>query len=142
MKREAIMAERLSAEARKSALKGLPGWTDTAGREAIARTFIFKDFNEAFGFMSRAALVAEKHDHHPEWRNVYKTVEVVLATHDAGGVTALDIELATPMNAIAGQLRVARLPRNLAGVTRHPHFLALPAPAIPPPRFHATPTTA
>src|ERR1700722_13173536 len=97
------MAERLSAEARKSALKELSGWADMTGREAITRTFIFKDFNEAFGFMSRAALVAEKRDHHPEWRNVYKTVEVVLATHDAGGVTALDIELAKPMNAIAGQ---------------------------------------
>jgi 4a-hydroxytetrahydrobiopterin dehydratase len=101
------MAERLSAEARKSALKNLPGWTEVPNREAIARTFTFKDFNEAFGFMSRAALVAEKRDHHPEWRNVYKTVEVVLATHDAGGVTALDIELATAMNAIAGQLRVS-----------------------------------
>jgi 4a-hydroxytetrahydrobiopterin dehydratase len=106
-KREIIMAERLSAEARKSALKELSGWTDMAGREAIARTFTFKDFNEAFGFMSRAALVAEKRDHHPEWRNVYKTVEVVLATHDAGGVTALDIELAKAMNAIAKQLGVA-----------------------------------
>ena len=101
------MAERLSAEARKSALKGLSGWSDVAGREAIARTFVFKDFNEAFGFMSRAALVAEKRDHHPEWRNVYKTVEVVLATHDAGGVTKLDIQLATAMNAIARQLGVA-----------------------------------
>jgi 4a-hydroxytetrahydrobiopterin dehydratase len=100
------MAERLSAEARKSALKGLPGWADVADREAIARTFTFKDFNEAFGFMSRAALVAEKSDHHPEWRNVYKTVEVVLATHDAGGVTGLDIDLAKAMNAIAGQLGV------------------------------------
>jgi 4a-hydroxytetrahydrobiopterin dehydratase len=98
------MAERLSAEARKSALKGLPGWADTPGREAIARTFTFKDFSEAFGFMARAALVAEKSDHHPEWRNVYKTVEVVLATHDAGGVTALDIDLATAMNGIARQL--------------------------------------
>jgi 4a-hydroxytetrahydrobiopterin dehydratase len=97
------MAERLSAEARKSAVKGLPGWTETSGREAIARTFVFKDFNEAFGFMCRAALVAEKRDHHPEWRNVYKTVEVVLATHDASGVTALDIELAKAMNAIAKQ---------------------------------------
>jgi 4a-hydroxytetrahydrobiopterin dehydratase len=106
-KREAIMAERLSAMARKAALKGLPGWTEAPGREAIARTFIFKDFNEAFGFMSRAALVAEKSDHHPEWRNVYKTVEVVLATHDAGGVTARDIELATAMNAIARQLGLA-----------------------------------
>ena len=101
------MAEKLSAEARKSALKGLSGWTDTAGREAIQRTFVFKDFNEAFGFMARAALVAEKSDHHPEWRNVYKTVEVVLATHDAGGVTALDIDLAKAMNAIASQLGVA-----------------------------------
>src|SRR6202042_1829777 len=104
---ETIMAERLSAEARKSALKGLPGWADTPGREAIARTFTFKDFNEAFGFMSRAALVAEKSDHHPEWRNVYKTVEVVLATHDASGVTMRDIDLATAMNVIAGQLGVA-----------------------------------
>jgi len=100
------MAERLSAEARKTVLKGLPGWAEASGREAIARTFIFKDFNEAFGFMARAALVAEKSDHHPEWRNVYKTVEVVLATHDAGGVTELDIALAKAMNAIAGQLGV------------------------------------
>jgi 4a-hydroxytetrahydrobiopterin dehydratase len=101
------MAERLSAEARKSALKGLPGWSETPGREAIAKAFIFKDFNEAFGFMCRAALVAEKSDHHPEWRNVYKTVEVVLATHDAGGVTALDVALAKAMNAIASQLGAA-----------------------------------
>src|SRR5882757_7193835 len=100
------MTERLSAEARKSALAQLSGWSGTPGREAIGRTFIFKDFNEAFGFMSRAALVAEKHDHHPEWRNVYKTVEVVLATHDAGGVTKLDVELAKTMNAIAKQLGV------------------------------------
>ena len=95
------MAERLSAEARRQALGGLPGWSDVQGRDAIGKTFIFKDFNEAFGFMSRVALVAEKMDHHPEWRNVYKTVEVVLSTHDAGGVTALDIELAKAMNAIA-----------------------------------------
>src|ERR1700726_818320 len=101
------MAARLSAEARKEALQGLTGWTETSGREAIARNFTFKDFNEAFGFMCRAALVAEKRDHHPEWRNVYKTVEVVLATHDAGGVTALDIELAAAMNAIAGQFGIA-----------------------------------
>jgi 4a-hydroxytetrahydrobiopterin dehydratase len=100
------MAERLSAEARKSALSGLSGWSELTGREAITRTFTFKDFNEAFGFMTRAALVAEKHDHHPEWRNVYKTVEVVLSTHDAGGVTALDIKLAEAMNKIAQQLGV------------------------------------
>lgn len=101
------MAERLSAEARKAALQELlSGWTEAPGREAIARTFVFKDFNEAFGFMTRAALVAEKCDHHPEWRNVYKTVEVVLTTHDAGGVTALDIGLAKAMNAIARQFGV------------------------------------
>jgi 4a-hydroxytetrahydrobiopterin dehydratase len=98
------MPERLSAEARPSALQGLPGWAEVAGHDAIAKTFTFKDFNEAFGFMARVALVAEKHDHHPEWRNVYKTVEVVLSTHDAGGVTARDVELAKAMNAIARQL--------------------------------------
>ena len=101
------MVEKLSAEARKSALKELSGWSEVTGREAIQRTFSFKDFNEAFGFMARAALVAEKNNHHPEWRNVYKTVEVVLATHDSGGVTARDIELAQAMNAIARQLGVA-----------------------------------
>src|SRR3981189_3179414 len=101
------MVELLSAEARKSVLQGLPGGAEVPGRGAITRTFTVRDFNEAFGFMSRAALVAEKNDHHPEWRNVYKTVEVVLATHDAGGVTAPDIELAKAMNASATQLGVA-----------------------------------
>lgn len=95
------MAERLSVDARKQALGGIPGWSEVQGRDAIGKTFVFKDFNEAFGFMTRAALVAEKMDHHPEWRNVYKTVEVVLSTHDAGGVTRLDVELATAMNAMA-----------------------------------------
>lgn len=98
------MVERLSAEARKQALKGLPGWAEVTGREAIGRTFTFKDFSQAFGFMARVALVAEKHDHHPEWKNVYKTVEVILATHDAGGVTTRDVELARAMNGIAGQM--------------------------------------
>lgn len=101
------MAERLSADARKSAVKALSGWSEVPGREAIARTFTFRDFNEAFGFMARVALVAEKRDHHPEWRNVYKTVEVVLATHDAGGVTERDVRLAEAMNAIAKQFGVA-----------------------------------
>ena len=95
------MRERLSTAARKAALLELPGWVELEGREAIGRTFTFKDFNEAFGFMARVALIAEKHDHHPEWRNVYRTVEVELTTHDAGGVTPLDIELAKAMNAIA-----------------------------------------
>ena len=101
------MAGKLSEEARKTALQALPGWAEVSGRDAIARTFVFKDFNEAFGFMSRVALVAEKRDHHPEWRNVYKTVDVVLSTHDAGGVTAKDVDLAKAMNAIALGLGVA-----------------------------------
>jgi len=97
---------KLSPEARKTALQALSGWVEVADRDAIAKTFVFRDFNEAFGFMSRVALVAEKHDHHPEWRNVYKTVDVVLSTHDAGGLTAKDIDLARAMNAIAEQLGV------------------------------------
>jgi 4a-hydroxytetrahydrobiopterin dehydratase len=105
--KEADMVERLSADARKAALKALSDWSEVAGRDAIARTFTFRDFNEAFGFMTRVALAAEKADHHPEWRNVYKTVEVVLATHDAGGVTERDIRLAEAMDAVAKQFRVA-----------------------------------
>jgi 4a-hydroxytetrahydrobiopterin dehydratase len=97
------MAAKLTGESRKLALAKLAGWTEVAGRDAIAKTFVFKDFNEAFGFMSRVALVAEKSDHHPEWKNVYKTVEVVLSTHDAGGLTAKDTALAEAMNAIAGR---------------------------------------
>jgi 4a-hydroxytetrahydrobiopterin dehydratase len=96
------MVERLTADARRAALAKLTGWSEVPGRDAIARTFTFRDFNEAFGFMTRAALVAEKSDHHPEWRNVYKTVEVVLSTHDAGGVTSRDIALAEAMNRLAG----------------------------------------
>ena len=95
------MAGKLVGEARTAALAKLAGWTETPGRDAIAKTFVFKDFNEAFGFMSRVALVAEKSDHHPEWRNVYKTVEVVLSTHDAGGLTVKDIALAEAMDRIA-----------------------------------------
>jgi 4a-hydroxytetrahydrobiopterin dehydratase len=96
------MAQKLTAEARKPALAKLSGWSAAAGRDAITRKFTFKDFNEAFGFMTRAALVAEKMDHHPEWFNVYKTVEVTLSTHDAGGVTELDVKLAEAMNKLAG----------------------------------------
>jgi 4a-hydroxytetrahydrobiopterin dehydratase len=96
------MAEKLSGEARKSALARLKGWREASGRDAIAKKFVFKDFNEAFGFMSRAALVAEKLDHHPEWSNVYKTVDVTLSTHDAGGLTELDIKLAEAMDELAG----------------------------------------
>lgn len=100
------MVERLSKDARATALKELKGWAEVEGRDAIRRTFVFKDFNEAFGFMARVALAAEKADHHPEWRNVYKTVEVVLSTHDTGGVTARDIALAKIMDAAAAQLGV------------------------------------
>ena len=96
------MAQKLTAEARKAALGTLAGWAEVAGRDAISKTFTFKDFNQAFGFMTRAALVAEKMDHHPEWSNVYKTVAVTLSTHDAGGVTELDIKLAEAMNKFAG----------------------------------------
>jgi len=96
------MAEKLSGEARKSALTRQKGWREVAGRDAITKKFVFKDFNEAFGFMARAALVAEKLDHHPEWSNVYKTVDVTLSTHDAGGLTELDIKLAEVMDKLAG----------------------------------------
>ena len=96
------MAQKLTADARKAALARLAGWSEAAGRDAITKKFTFKDFNQAFGFMTRAALVAEKMDHHPEWFNVYRTVEVTLATHDAGGLTELDVKLAEAMDRLAG----------------------------------------
>ena len=84
------------------ALKSLPEWSAKEGdRDAIIRTFKFADFNAAFGFMTRVALAAEKLDHHPEWFNVYNRVEVLLATHDADGVTALDVTLAKLMDEVA-----------------------------------------
>jgi 4a-hydroxytetrahydrobiopterin dehydratase len=95
------MAQKLTGEARAAALAKLTGWSEVQGRDAIAKTFVFKDFNAAFGFMARVALVAEKMDHHPEWRNVYKTVEVTLSTHDAGGLTEHDSKLAAAMDRIA-----------------------------------------
>lgn len=93
--------KKLDAAARAAALKDLPHWHDVGGRDAIARKFEFRDFNEAFGFMTRAALLAEKMDHHPEWFNVYRTVDVTLATHDAGGVTDNDIRMAKAMDEFA-----------------------------------------
>jgi len=95
------MATKLSAQERSAGLAKLSGWSELPGRDAIAKTFTFKDFNAAFGFMTRVALVAEKMDHHPEWKNVYRTVEVTLSTHDAGGLTELDLKLAQAMDAIA-----------------------------------------
>jgi len=96
------MAQKLSGEARKQALARLTGWSETSGRDAISKKFVFADFNQAFGFMTRAALIAEKMDHHPEWFNVYKTVEVTLSTHDAGGLTERDVQLAEAMDKLAG----------------------------------------
>jgi len=95
------MAEKLSDTARREALAGLSGWALVDGRDAITKTFTFDDFNQAFGFMSRAALKAEAMNHHPEWFNVWNRVEVTLATHDADGLTALDIELARFMDTAA-----------------------------------------
>jgi 4a-hydroxytetrahydrobiopterin dehydratase len=92
---------KLDAAARSAALQKLPLWKPVSGRDAISRKFEFKDFNAAFGFMTRAALLAEKMDHHPEWFNVYNKVEVTLSTHDAGGVTEKDIDLATAMDTFA-----------------------------------------
>jgi 4a-hydroxytetrahydrobiopterin dehydratase len=96
------MIAKLTPEARVSALARVSAWSVVDGRDAITRSFKFTDFNAAFGFMARAALVAEKLDHHPEWFNVYNRVDVVLSTHDAGGLTALDIKLAEAMDRIAG----------------------------------------
>ena len=96
------MTQKLAAHERQSVLAKLSGWSDVKGRDAITKKFVFQDFNQAFGFMTRAALVAEKMDHHPEWFNVYKNVEVTLSTHDAGGVTELDVKLAQAMDKLAG----------------------------------------
>ena len=96
------MSQKLAGEARSSALARLKGWSEVAGRDAISKKFVFADFNQAFGFMTRAALVAEKLDHHPEWFNVYKTVEVTLSTHDAGGLTELDVKLGEAMDKLSG----------------------------------------
>jgi 4a-hydroxytetrahydrobiopterin dehydratase len=95
------MAQKLSGEARAAALAKLSGWREIKDRDAITKRFQFKDFNEAFGFMARSALVAEKLDHHPEWFNVYNKVDVTLSTHDAGGLTDLDIKLAGAMDKLA-----------------------------------------
>jgi 4a-hydroxytetrahydrobiopterin dehydratase len=97
------MAEKLT-EAQRTELLGpllVAGWQVTEGRDAIRRTYSFANFVEAFGFMTRVALHAEKLNHHPEWYNVYKTVEVTLSTHDAGGLTELDVKLARRMDRLA-----------------------------------------
>ena len=95
------MFQKIDPSALKDALARLNGWNVVDGREAIQRTFRFKDFNNAFGFMTKSALMAEKMDHHPEWFNVYNQVDVTLTTHSAGGITDLDIRLASFMNQLA-----------------------------------------
>ncbi|MEM7046001.1 MAG: 4a-hydroxytetrahydrobiopterin dehydratase [Pseudomonadota bacterium] len=94
----------LKGEERQAALAELSDWQDTPGRNALFRTFTFKNFNQAFGFMTRCALLAEKMNHHPEWFNVYKTVEVTLTTHDADGVTELDVKMAKAMERYAAEM--------------------------------------
>ncbi len=97
---EAMMIEALSESERAEALDGLPDWDYDDARDGIRRTFTFADFVEAFGFMARVALLAEKADHHPEWSNVWNRVEILLTTHDAGGLSARDIELAEAIEAL------------------------------------------
>lgn len=97
------MAERLDAAARAAALRELGAWEDVDGRDAIRRRLRFGDFNEAFAFMCRVAMQAEKLDHHPEWHNVYNRVEIVLSTHDAGGLTERDLALARFIERAAGE---------------------------------------
>lgn len=101
------MAQRLKPEDRAAALQELVGWKLVDGREAISRTFRFRDFKEAFAFMTHVALTAEKMDHHPEWFNVYRSVDIVLATHDVGGLSGLDVELAREIDRVAGLFRQA-----------------------------------
>lgn len=96
-----LSATRLSEAERSAALQRLPAWRLVEGREAITRTFTFADFNMAFGWMARVAMLAERMDHHPEWQNVYRTVVVTLATHDAGGLTARDIGMAEAIERMA-----------------------------------------
>lgn len=97
------MTEKLSEETRGTLLEPLfeSGWEMVEGRDAIHKTFVFRNFVEAFGWMTKVAIWAEKWDHHPEWDNVYKTVNVVLTTHDVGGISALDAKLARKMDSLA-----------------------------------------
>lgn len=99
------MAEKISETEMEAFMAELPQWQKTEGRPAISRNFTFANFSEAFGFMTRVALEAEKLNHHPEWFNVYKRVDVTLSTHDAGGLTRLDFRLAAAMDRIAGEKR-------------------------------------
>ncbi len=95
------MVDQLDAAQRADLATRLPRWQVMAERDAIARSFRFADFSTAWGFMARVALLAEKHDHHPEWSNVYDKVEIVLSTHDAGGLSARDVALAQAIDKVA-----------------------------------------
>ena len=95
------MTSKLAGKARSDALATLEGWTEVTGRDAIQKSFKFADFNQAWGFMTRVALAAEKADHHPEWSNVYSNVEIVLSTHDAGGLSDKDVALAKLIDSIS-----------------------------------------
>ena len=95
------MAEKLSESERKISLNRLSGWDLVQDRDAIVKSFQFKTFNQAFGFMTRVALIAEKLNHHPEWFNVYNRVDITLSTHDAGGLTELDIQLAEKIDKVS-----------------------------------------
>ena len=101
------MVDKLAVKARQKALGPLKHWKKVKGRDAIAKAYKFKDFNEAFGFMSRVALKAEEMGHHPEWFNVDNQVLVTLTTHDAGGVSPLDIEMAKYIDSIAARKALA-----------------------------------
>ena len=94
--------QKLEKTARTRAMNTLTGWKKTRGRDAIHKTFVFADFSAAFAWMARVAMMAERLDHHPEWSNVYKTVNVTLTTHDAGGLSDLDIKMARFMDKTAG----------------------------------------
>src|SRR5437868_14904718 len=105
------MAQKLTGEARAAALAKLIGWSEVPGRDAITKQFVFNDFHRAFGFMATAAIVADKMNHHPEWTNIYNKVDITLSTHDAGGVTELDITLAEAMDKL-----VTTSPQPSAGI--------------------------
>jgi len=100
------MIAKLSTQERKEALAALSGWKEVAGRDALQRKVKFADFNAAWGFMSRVALLADKQDHHPEWQNVYNRVEILLTTHDCDGLSQRDVKLATAIDKILGEMGI------------------------------------
>ena len=101
-----MTVEQLTEEERGSWLRGLTGWSLARDGKAIVRNFEFADFSEAFAFMTRVAMIAETRDHHPEWSNVYRTVEIRLTTHDTGGLSDLDARLLARIEELAAQLNV------------------------------------